>query len=227
MSRYEGILPINKEKGRTSFYLVKVLRKRSGISKIGHAGILDFFATGVMIFLLGRAYTRHAQNFLHQDKEYLATVRLGISTDTYDCEGTPTATSSYIPSLSTIETVLTQFQGSVQQIPPMYCAKKVGGQKLYLLAKQGIEIERAPIVIHLKTTLLAYDYPDLRLHVTCSKGTYIRSLAHDIGQKLKTEAHLTELTRTRSGPFELKDCIDAKSVSDPSFNFISYVRKEL
>jgi len=226
MSPLEGILPVNKEKGRTAFYLVKVLRKLSGIKKIGHAGILDPFATGVMIMLLGRPYTKIADTFIHHDKEYLATVKLGASTTTYDCDGTIAATSDYVPSSSEVNQVIMQFQGQIEQIPPMYSAKKVAGQKLYVLARQGIEIERAPIQVKVETEILNYQYPHLKLRVKCSKGTYVRTIAYDIGQKLQTEAHLIELTRTRSGPYDLKDCIDAKSLSDRSFNFVPYLRKE-
>ncbi|MCB1068126.1 MAG: tRNA pseudouridine(55) synthase TruB [Simkania sp.] len=226
MSYSEGILPVNKEKGRTAFYLVKVLRKLSGIKKIGHAGILDPFATGVMVMLLGRPYTKISDKFLHHDKEYLATVKLGASTTTYDCDGKITKTSDHIPTETAIEDVVKEFQGSISQIPPMYSAKKVNGQKLYVLARQGIEIERNPIQIQLEIEVLDYSYPELKLRIKCSKGAYMRTLAYDIGQKLGTEAHLVELTRTRSGPFELKDCIDAKSLSDRSFNFTPYLRKE-
>ena len=149
MNPYEGILPVNKEKGRTAFYLVKVLRKLSGIKKIGHAGILDPFATGVMVMLLGRPYTKISDKFLHHDKEYLATVKLGASTTTYDCDGEITQTSDLVPHETTLEDVVKEFQGSISQIPPMYSAKKVQGQKLYVLARQGIEIERKPIHVHL------------------------------------------------------------------------------
>lgn len=226
MIAYEGILPVNKEKGRTAFYLVKVLRKLSGIKKIGHAGILDPFATGVMVMLLGRPYTKISDKFLHHDKEYLATVKLGASTTTYDCDGDLTKTSDLVPKDTDIEEVVKQFQGSLSQIPPMYSAKKVNGQKLYVLARKGIEIERKPVQIQVETEILDYSYPELKLRIKCSKGTYIRTIAYDIGQKLGTEAHLVELTRTRSGPFELKDCVDAKSLSDRSFNFTPYLRKE-
>lgn len=225
--KYEGILLVNKEKERTAFYLVKVLRKISNIKKIGHAGTLDPFATGVMVMLLGRPYTKIADTFLHHDKEYLTTVKLGASTTTYDCDGEITATSDHIPHESDIEEVIKQFQGSIEQIPPMYSAKKVQGQRLYVLARQGIEIERKPIQVHVETEIIDYSYPELKLRIKCSKGTYIRTLAYDIGQLLKTEAHLVELTRTRSGPFELKDCIDAKKLSDRSFDICPYLRKEV
>ena len=221
----EGILLVNKERGHTAFFLVKVLRKISGIKKIGHAGILDPFATGVMVMLIGRPYTKISDRFLKDDKEYIATVRLGEATDTFDCDGKVTDTSALIPPLSAIEEAIAGFQGEVDQVPPMFSAKKVGGKKLYLLARQGIEIERKPVRVHLETTLLDYSYPHLTLRVSCSKGTYIRSIANDLGKKLGCFGHLIELERIRSGLFNLKDCIDAKSLREPSFSYIPYLRK--
>lgn len=226
MNPLEGILPVNKEKGRTAFYLVKVLRKLSGIKKIGHAGTLDPFATGVMVMLVGRPYTKISDKFIHHDKEYIATAKLGASTTTHDCDGQVTELSSKVPTLKEIEEVLLQFQGQIEQVPPMYSAKKVDGQKLYVLARKGIEIERKPIQVHVEVKLLDYSYPHLKFEVKCSKGTYIRSIAYDVGQKLQSEAHLIELIRSRSGPYTLKDCIDAKSLSDPSFDWTPYIRKE-
>lgn len=223
----EGILLVDKEKGRTAFYLVKVLRKLSGIQKIGHAGILDPFATGVMVMLIGRPYTKIADRFLNDNKEYRATIKLGESTDTFDCDGQIIHTSQSIPSLQEIETVLSEFQGTIDQIPPMFSAKKIGGQKLYLLARKGIEIERKPVKVHLQTVLLDYSYPYLTIQVACSKGTYIRSIANEIGEKLKTFGHLTALERTQSGSYSLKDCIDAKSLADPSFSYTPYLRKSV
>ncbi|NGX38803.1 MAG: tRNA pseudouridine synthase B [Chlamydiae bacterium] len=208
----EGILPVNKPSGKTSFSLVHALRKITSIKKIGHAGTLDPFANGVMILLIGKEFTRKADTFLNQDKEYLATLHLGIETTTYDPEGDIVSTNNNVPSLGQIEALLPSFQGTISQIPPMYSAKKVGGIKLYTLARQGIEIERKPVPITLTTTLISYDYPKLTLHITCSKGTYIRSIAHEIGQQLETGAHLSHLTRTRSGPYTLEDCIDGRSL---------------
>jgi tRNA pseudouridine55 synthase len=182
------------------------LRKKTGIKKIGHAGTLDPFASGVMILLIGREYTRKADQFITQDKEYRATLHLGIETTTYDPEGETTATSSAVPTLETIEEALTYFQGEMMQTPPMFSAKKVKGKKLYELARKGIEIERAPCPVHIKTDLISYNYPHLELHITCSKGTYIRSIAHDLGKKLEVGAHLSALTRTRCGPYHLKEC---------------------
>lgn len=223
--KQEGILLVDKERGRTAFYLVKVLRKLTGIRKIGHAGILDPFATGVMVMLIGRSYTKLSDRFIGHDKEYEAIVKLGEATDTFDCDGTITSECSEIPSHEAIQEALMKFQGHIEQIPPMFSAKKVQGQKLYKLARQGLEIERKPIQIRVNTQLLEYAYPFLKLRIDCSKGTYIRSIAHDLGEVLGVGAHLTSLTRTRSGSFKLKDCIDAKSLSDPSFSYMNHLRK--
>ena len=204
----EGIVLINKPKGRTSFSLVSALRRATGIKKIGHAGTLDPFATGVMVMLVGKNFTRQSDQFLCQDKEYRAKALLGVDTDSYDCDGTITATSSHVPSLADVEVALTQFQGTIKQIPPMFSAKKVQGKKLYELARSGVEIEREPVEITLHTELVSYNYPHLEFKVTCSKGTYIRSIAFDLGKLLGCGAHLIELTRTRSGSFHLSECVD-------------------
>ncbi len=222
----EGILLVNKEKKRTAFYLIKVLRHLLKIKKIGHAGILDPFATGVMVMLIGRPYTKISNQLINQDKEYLATIKLGVATTTYDCDGNPTSFSEIIPKEHEIKKTLSTFQGKITQIPPMFSAKKINGQKLYALARKGIEIKRKPISVQLDIELIDYFYPHLKLHIQCSKGTYIRSLANDIGEKLGSKAHLLELTRIRSGPYHLKDCIDAKRLHDPSLNLISYIRKK-
>lgn len=204
----EGILPCNKPIGKTSFSLIAALRKKTGIEKIGHAGTLDPFASGVMILLVGRTFTKQADTFLNQDKEYETTVHLGVETTTFDPEGEVVFTNDKRPALSEVEQALLAFQGTIQQIPPMFSAKKVGGKKLYELARKGIEIERKPVAVTLKTQLLSYEYPYLRLKVSCSKGTYIRSIAHDLGALLGTGAHLSALMRTRSGQYTLEQCVD-------------------
>lgn len=211
----EGILLVNKPKGLTSFSLVATLRKRLGVKKIGHAGTLDPFATGVMVMLIGRNYTRLSDQFLLKDKEYIAEAFLGASTDTYDSEGIIQSNSDLIPTLEDIQTVLMGFQGDIEQIPPMFSAKKINGKKLYELARKGQEVVRAPVKIHVIIQLISYQYPFLQLKVECSKGTYIRSLAHDIGQKLGCGAHLTNLQRTKSGSFYLEDCVDGTALRDP------------
>ncbi len=221
----EGILLINKNPGYSSFYLVKILRKLSGIQKIGHAGTLDPFATGVMVMLIGRSYTKLSNELIENHKEYIATLKIGESTDTFDCEGKKTSSSSTVPSLEEIDKAVLCFQGNCIQTPPMFSAKKIKGKKLYQLARKGVEIDRQPIRIQIKTEVLDYTYPFLKLKISCSKGTYIRTIAHDLGGKLGTGAHLVALTRTVSGDFQLKDCIDAKTLSDQSFLYSNHLIK--
>lgn len=204
----QGILLVNKPSGLTSFNLVARLRKILGVRKIGHAGTLDPFATGVMIMLIGRNYTKLSDSFLGADKAYRAQLRLGITTDSYDCDGAITAQSEYQPTQEEVEDAIQKFQGEIEQIPPMFSAKKVNGKKLYELARAGKEIERKPVLIKVTTTLLSYNYPYMEIAVNCSKGTYIRSIAHDIGILLGCGAHLTQLQRTRSGSFSLEECVD-------------------
>ena len=212
-----GILLVNKPKGRTSFSLVAQLRRITGIRTIGHAGTLDPFATGVMVMLIGKAFTRLSQSFLEQDKEYLGKLHLGVATDSYDSEGKVVATSDLIPPLEALKEALSHFQGNILQVPPMFSAKKKGGKKLYELARKGITIEREAQKVTVHTQLISYHYPFMEIYVRCSKGTYIRSIAHDLGQTLSCGAHLCELTRMRSGAFHLKDCIDASVLNNPAF----------
>lgn len=221
----DGILLVDKAAGCSSFHLVSLLRRLTRIEKIGHAGTLDPFATGVMVMLIGRDYTRKSDEFLTCDKEYRATIQLGISTETYDIEGAITARSDQIPSLSDIELALQAFQGEIAQIPPMYSAKKIGGKKLYDLARQGVVVERQPVKVQIAITLLSYAYPFLEIDVKCSKGTYIRSLAHDIGNFLGCGGHLFALTRTRSGLFRLDECIPQASLTNPTFDITPHLRR--
>lgn len=205
-----GILLVNKPQGDTSFSLVSCLRRLSGIRTIGHAGTLDPFATGVMILLIGKEYTRLSNRFLTLDKEYRARVFLGKATTTFDPEGEVTATSPIQPSLRQVEEALELFQGSVMQTPPMFSAKKVKGVPLYKLARKGKVVERAAVPVTIQITLFSYDYPHLDLTIKSSKGTYIRSIAHDLGQVLGCGAYLKELVRTRCGPYKLSDCLDGE-----------------
>jgi tRNA pseudouridine55 synthase len=220
----EGILLVDKAKGRTSFSLVNLLRKKLGVKKIGHAGTLDPFATGVMVMLIGRNYTRLSDQFLCSDKEYLAELRLGVTTDTYDCDGTVLETNETLPSLEEIQTALKEFQGEIEQIPPMYSAKKINGKKLYDLARKGIEIERKPVKIQVETHFISYDYPKLILRIACSKGTYIRSLAHDLGQRLGCGAHLTNLRRTRSGSFTIDQCLTEEELNSSALDLFTRLK---
>ena len=207
-----GLLLVSKEKGIPSFRLVSMLRKIFQVKKIGHAGTLDPFATGVMIMLVGKSYTKLCDQFMGKEKQYLATLKLGETTDTYDSEGVILSSSSHVPSLEQIQASIGLFQGDIMQMPPMYSAKKIGGKRLYSLARQGISIERSPSLIHVAISIKSYSYPNLILDINCSKGTYIRSLAHDIGKSLGCGAYLQELQRTRIGNFKLSECIDSKEL---------------
>lgn len=210
----EGLLLVDKPKGKTSFSLISVLRKQTHIQKIGHAGTLDPLATGLMIILIGKSFTRLSEAYIQHEKEYDAQIHLGSTTDTYDAVGKILTSSSIIPSLQEVETALLQFQGFVQQIPPMFSAKKIKGKKLYELARKGIEIERKPQSVHLKITLIEYTYPCVHLNIVCSKGTYIRSIAQDLGQLLTCGAYLSELRRTRCGEFHVKDSLKGELLYD-------------
>ncbi|SCA62951.1 tRNA pseudouridine synthase B [Chlamydiales bacterium SCGC AG-110-M15] len=220
----QGILLINKPKGHSSFSLIRTLRRRLNIRKIGHAGTLDPFATGVMIYLIGRDFTRKSDLFLNQDKEYIADVHLGVSTDTFDTEGKVTAYSEKVPTYDEVMNAITHFQGDIEQIPPMYSAKKVNGKKLCDLAREGKTAPRKPIYVKVETEILAYDYPNLRIQVNCSKGTYIRSIADELGAILGCGAHLSDLTRIRSGQFCLDDCLDGDLLQDPDCPLANFIR---
>lgn len=202
-----GILLIDKEEGSTSFRIVTELRNRLAVKTIGHAGTLDPFATGVMVMLIGKEFTRQSASFLNADKSYQATIRLGNATTTFDLEGETTLSSTHIPTDEEIDLALETFQGTLSQIPPMFSAKKVGGKKLCDLARKGIEIRREPVLVEVQMRKVCYRYPFLEIEVVCSKGTYIRSLAHDMGTFLKCYGHLTQLRRVRSGSFSIDSCI--------------------
>ncbi len=223
----EGILLVNKPRKKTSFSLVHATRKKLGVKKVGHAGTLDPFATGLIILLVGKKFTKLSDTFMHQEKEYVATAHLGLQTDTLDCDGQVVATSSMCPSFNEVEIAINQFQGELSQIPPMFSAKKVGGKKLYELARKGKTIERAPQTIHVSTTLLNYSYPYLQFHVRCSKGTYVRTLAADMGAFLGCGAHLSSLERTVSGSFSLEDALPGEWLWDSTKQIHSFVDARL
>lgn len=209
----EGYLLIDKPEGRTSFSMVAELRRHTGQKKIGHAGTLDPFATGLLVLLLGKKWTTKASEFMGQDKEYRTTIRLGISTDSYDRDGTVTSISDYMPSLEMVQESISHFQGEILQVPPMFSAKKVAGTRLYEHARSGIEIERKPCLVHVVTELVEYTYPYLQLKINCSKGTYIRSIGHDIGLLLGCGGHLSELRRTKSGKLSVEKALDGSILS--------------
>ena len=221
-----GILIINKSKNKTSFSIVSELRKVLQVKKIGHAGTLDPFAEGVMVMLIGKEFTKKSNQFLNNDKEYIGKIHLGSDSDTFDVDGKIEKVSEREPTLDEISNILKDFQGKVYQKPPMYSAKKIKGQTLYKLARKGISIDRQDVLVDLKTTLVSYSYPYLELHIKCSKGTYIRAIANDIGKMLNTGAYLEELLRIRSGPFLLKDALDQEKIFEKDKNLSKFLKKD-
>jgi tRNA pseudouridine55 synthase len=207
----EGILLlIDKPVDFTSHDVVNVIRKKFNTRRVGHGGTLDPFATGLLIVGVGRA-TKKLTNIVGLDKTYEATAHLGATTDTYDLTGTITPAQipdSQIPDSQQIEEVLKNYRGTIEQKAPAFSAKKVKGKKLYELARAGEDVEHLRPTKKVDVTELEitfYEYPILKFRVTCSSGTYIRSIAHDIGQDLGCGAYLTELRRTRIGEHQLED----------------------
>ncbi|MFQ6615425.1 MAG: tRNA pseudouridine(55) synthase TruB [Fidelibacterota bacterium] len=202
------ILAIQKPRGWTSFDVVEKVRSVTGEKKVGHAGTLDPFAEGLLVVGVGRESTQRLSHIAQQEKEYRARIRLGISTDTLDTEGN-VVTRKPVPPLtrSRIEKVFKSFTGTIQQVPPMYSAKKVGGTRLYELARENKEIPRRPATVTIKElTLEDFTQKTIRFSVVCSKGTYIRQLGADVAQALGTVGYLEALTRIRIGNITLKEC---------------------
>jgi tRNA pseudouridine55 synthase len=210
----DGLLIIDKPEGLTSHDVVGCVRRALHTKRVGHTGTLDPFATGVLVLLIGKA-TRLAQFLDEDEKEYEAVIQFGFETDTGDKTGKPKTEnpSVNVADLLELERVLPEFIGEIEQVPPMYSAKKQAGKKLYELARQGKEVERKPVKITIKELeMLGGDSqnPSLTVHirVLCSSGTYIRTLAEDIGRRIGIGAHLTELRRTRAGKFGLDQSVE-------------------
>lgn len=205
-----GFLLINKLSGPTSHDIIDQLRKITGIKKIGHAGTLDPFASGLLIVGVGRESTRQLDKFLKLDKEYMAQLQLGTVSDTYDRTGKISINVNKSDlKQNDIEKVLEKFRGEIEQIPPMFSAKKIQGKKLYELARKGQEIERSSVKVNIsKLEIKKYHWPQLIFECRVTSGTYIRSLAHEIGEKLGVGAYLQELQRTAIGPYQLSQSID-------------------
>jgi len=206
----EGILLVDKCSGETSFDVVRKVRRVSGIRKVGHAGTLDPFSTGLLVVMLGRG-TKLSPFLMGGRKRYLATIRLGIETDTYDPEGRVVSegpVADMTPAF--LQEVLREFEGEIEQVPPAYSAVRVDGVRAYKLARKGIEVrlKRRKVTIH-GIRLLSLCLPDLKVDVRCSSGTYLRSLAHDLGRRLGTGAYLVELRRIESGPYRVEDAVDS------------------
>ncbi|AIT09970.1 pseudouridine synthase [Candidatus Francisella endociliophora] len=213
-----GVVVVNKAKSLSSNKVLQQLKYLFNAQKAGHTGTLDPMATGVLPICFGRA-TKIAQYLLDSDKEYIATIKLGVETDSGDAEGTIIAESGNIPTLSKelIEETLEKFRGEISQVPPMYSALKYNGQPLYKLAREGkiVEIKPRNIAIY-ELELLSFEKDTIRVRVKCSKGTYIRSLAIDIGKELGCGGHLIELQRTQSGPFNLDQAFELEQLKDLS-----------
>lgn len=201
-----GVLIVNKSEGMTSHDVVNRIRRLYNTKRVGHTGTLDPMATGVLVVLVGRA-AKAAEYLTADTKAYRATLRLGITTDTEDVTGRILTESDSLPSREKVDEVVQSFIGDIMQTPPMYSALKVGGRKLYELAREGVEIEREarPITIHSLTSLPTERDSDYMLDISCSSGTYIRTLCADIGAKLGCGGVMATLCRTRAGEFDLSN----------------------
>ena len=208
-----GFLNVYKPAGKTSHDIVAILRKVTGVKQIGHTGTLDPFAEGVLPTAVGKA-TRLIE-YLEDDKAYEAVIQLGASTATYDTEGEITAQSDKIPDLEEIETALNFFRGEIEQIPPMFSAVKVNGKKLYEYARKGEQAEVKPRKVCIsELKILNYDKASrkLEVHIECSKGTYIRSIANDLGERLGAYAHLIKLVRVKAGAFSIDNSVKLEEI---------------
>jgi tRNA pseudouridine55 synthase len=209
----EGVLLVDKPKGLTSHDVVYRLRRKLGMKKIGHAGTLDPMATGVLVMLIGKA-TRISQYLMSVDKAYEGEATLGVVTDSQDAEGEMMETRP-VPELTAaqVREVMKTFMGDQYQTPPMHSAIKIDGVPLYKLARKGEEVEREPRFIRVTAfDLLTFDLPKLTFDLHCTKGTYVRTIAHDLGNKLGCGAHLSALRRTASGQFTIKQCLPLEEI---------------
>jgi len=222
-----GVVVVDKPAGPSSFAIVHQARKLTGVRKVGHGGTLDPAASGVLPICFGEG-TKVAQFLLDADKEYLATVRLGSATDSYDATGTVISrqAANHL-SAAAVEEALGRFRGWISQTPPVYSALKRDGKPLYAYARAGEEVTvqarrvRVDALEVLELLELSGDAPAVKLRVACSKGTYIRSLAHDLGAALGVGGHLEALRRTRSGPFTLEQAIPPEGLGGAAARLLS------
>ena len=207
-TEFDGALLVDKPAGPTSHDVVASVRRRFELEKVGHAGTLDPGATGLLILLLGRG-TKLSEKLMSSDKVYDGTMKFGETTDSYDADGEIVSSLPLLPmTLEELNEAASSFVGDLMQTPPMVSAVKKDGVPLYKLARKGIEVAREPKLIHIYNFKFSrYDEPIGEFRVACTKGTYVRSLAHDLGQKLGCGAHLNSLRRSASGKFEVKDAL--------------------
>jgi len=209
----DGALLVDKPVGCTSHDVVDAIRRRFNIKKVGHCGTLDPNATGLLIIVLGRG-TKLSEKLMSDDKVYEGDIKFGETTDSYDVDGKVTATLPVPPlTLDQLNEAAATFVGDLQQIPPMVSAKKQGGIPLYKLARKGIEVVREPRLVHIfNYRFTAYAEPLAKFRVACTKGTYVRSLAHDLGIKLGCGAHLATLRRVTSGKWDVADALTLDAI---------------
>lgn len=209
-----GIINVYKEKGFTSFDVCAVMRGISGQKKVGHTGTLDPDAEGVLPVCLGNA-TKLCDMLTDKEKEYVASFVLGKRTDTLDIFGTVTEEREPKVSVEDLRKAIMSFEGGYEQLPPMYSAKKVNGQRLYDIARSGREVERKPVFVNIKKIdILSIDYPNVEIKVNCGKGTYIRSLCEDIASKCGELACMTSLKRVRVSEFTIEDALTLSELTD-------------
>ncbi|MEI7773188.1 MAG: tRNA pseudouridine(55) synthase TruB [Verrucomicrobiota bacterium] len=209
----DGVLLVDKASGMTSHDVVAMVRRRLGIKKVGHCGTLDPLATGLLLIVLGRG-TKIQDLLMAEDKEYTGTLQLGVSTDSQDADGAIVETRT-VPSLAQpqIEAAFQKFHGDFYQMPPMVSAIKQGGVPLYKLARQGKTVEREPRFVHVFAhEITGVRLPDVDFRVVCSKGFYVRTYAHDIGEELTCGAHLRALRRTKSGRFSVENATTVEEI---------------
>lgn len=214
----EGIYNINKPIDWTSFDVVAKLRNITGIKKIGHAGTLDPKAEGVLIVCIGRKYTKQISEIQATRKQYLVGMQLGIVTDTYDSEGNIVSQESVTLDKDRLSEVISHYVGQIEQLPPMFSAVHHNGKRLYELARKGIEVERKPRSINIQNIevkgIEESENPIVSMLVTCSTGTYIRSLCHDIGQELGCGAYASSIKRTMVGDYHIEDSQTIEEFAD-------------
>lgn len=211
----DGILNVHKPRGWSSFDVVALVRRHSGVKRVGHAGTLDPAAEGVLLVCLGQA-TRVAEYFLAVRKSYRARVRMGVVTDTYDAEGTVvrTADASSV-TREMVEEALPSFRGVITQTPPMFSALKRDGAPLYKYARAGRDVEREARAVEVyRLDLVDFTPPAFTLEIECGRGVYVRSLAHDLGERLGCGAHLESLLRPAVGPFKVDSAVDVETLRE-------------
>ena len=217
---YNGIILVDKPADWTSHDVVEKLRGILHERRVGHSGTLDPMATGLLTVFVGRA-TRAVQFAETYNKRYVASLRCGYSTDTQDTSGRVTAQTGISPTEAELTDVLPEFTGEISQIPPMYSAIKVSGKKLYELARKGETVERKPRTVNIsELSLVGHDGDDFVLSVSCSKGTYIRTLCNDIGERLGCRACMSALRRTNAGPFDVRDAHTLSEIAEDPERYI-------